>query len=282
MIHIPLEPNIAKAKEISLCFEETDVRASIYPASRIQKGPVLACNNVDLSEEGVGFGVPVLKFGHETIFPGHCSLTTGKEADFTILSVDYCMDLAERMAVRGRKIDAGSFYRIKEYFSLLHRVYPHLRGILTRASIASRRAFDIKTLFEKVEPIGVVNVVYVIRANEGKVHVRLDTKRVKKEGCTGIIIMNEQGANHFDAYRDSTGLFLLQDEIGTWDETFADGASFIDPCDGVSFTLSKINGSRMFRGRELVTDRLAWSGLAYSLPGSSVNFAYDIKIGVCT
>jgi hypothetical protein len=35
----------------------------------------------------------------------------------------------------------------------------------------------------------------------------------------------------------------------------------------------------MFRGRELVEGRLAWSGLAYRLPGDIINFTYDIRIG---
>lgn len=147
---------------------------------------------------------------------------------YSMVDIDYYMNLAERIVICGRKIDTRPFYRIREYFSLLHHVYPHLRGILNRASIASRRTFDIKTLFEKVESIGVVNVVYTIRALQRNVHVRLDMGRVKKEGCTDMIIMNEQGANYF------------------------------------------------------VADRLAWSGLAYSLPGSADSFAYEIKIGAGT
>ena len=91
--------------------------------------------------------------------------------------------------------------------------------------------------------------------------------------------MNELGANHFDRYRDSNGLFLKGNAIGTWDEIFADEASFIDSCDNIAFTLKQVKGARMFRGRELVEGRLAWSGLAYRLPRDIINFAYDIRIG---
>jgi hypothetical protein len=36
-----------------------------YPTSKIQKGLVISLKGEDISEEGVGFGFPVLKFGDE-------------------------------------------------------------------------------------------------------------------------------------------------------------------------------------------------------------------------
>jgi len=51
----------------------TGKRNENYPSCRIQKGLILVHDNKDLSEEGVGFGVPVLKFGQKTIFPGYAS-----------------------------------------------------------------------------------------------------------------------------------------------------------------------------------------------------------------
>ncbi len=53
----------------------------------------------------------------------------------------------------------------------------------------------------------------------------------------------------------------------------------IDFCDNIAFTLKQVKGARMFRGRELVKDRLAWSGLAYVFPQDIINLAYDIRIG---
>ena len=113
----------------------------------------------------------------------------------------------------------------------------------------------------------------------GTIHAGVDIRNVNKERCTEVNIMNELGANHFDRYRDSNGLFLKGNAIGTWDEIFADEASFIDSCDNIAFTLNAKKGARMFRGRELVEGRLAWSGLAYRLPGDIINFDYDIRIG---
>ena len=45
---------------------------SKYPTARLQKGFLLFQDGQELAEEGVGFGVPVLKRGIQTIFPGQC------------------------------------------------------------------------------------------------------------------------------------------------------------------------------------------------------------------
>ena len=91
--------------------------------------------------------------------------------------------------------------------------------------------------------------------------------------------MNEQGANCFDTYKDSDGLILKGEKIGSWDQIKANEASFIDPSDGLMFSLKNVEGARMFRGRELVTGCLAWSGLAYVLPPETKEFAYSIELG---
>ena len=262
--------------DISLRIRE--VAGSDYASCRIQKGLSLSFGDIDLAEEGTGFGVPVLKFGHKAIFPGCARITKNIEKDKTSLTIDYDLNLWERMAVKGKKINSRTFYEMKGFLSSLHRECPHLRKILTHASSIARRTFGIVTRFEEIPSRGIVQVLYIIRA--GNIHISVDTSRVKKYNCTGIMLMNEQGANYFDKYRDSSGLSLKGNAIGTWDETFADEASFEDTSHRLEFTLQKVAGARLFRGRELVPGRLAWSGLAYSIPPDTPNFSYNIRM-VC-
>jgi len=94
------------------------------------------------------------------------------------------------------------------------------------------------------------------------------------------MIMNEQGANYFDTYRDSKGTILPGDAIGSWQETSCDEISFIHSGNDMAFALLKIDGSKMFYGRELVGNRLSWAGIAYSLSPHIQDFAYDIRIGM--
>ncbi|MCX9012604.1 MAG: hypothetical protein OIN66_15985 [Candidatus Methanoperedens sp.] len=255
-------------------------RAGDYPSSRIQKGPVLIYRNKDLSEEGVGFGVPVLKFGHEAVFPGSRHVTAEKNRDTVVIKVDYDLNLVERMAIVGnKKIDSEAFYKIKEWFHGLHREHPGFRGILMPAFKTVSRICGVETGFDEVVSAGLVCVTYTIDLKESTVSISADISRVKKNGCSEVIILNEQGATCFDRYCDSNGISLTGEAIGTWDETSADEASFVDSRDGIKFTLKGIKGSRMFRGREFIKSRLAWSGLAYVLPPHAVHFAYCIHVG---
>ncbi len=276
---IPGEVRIQMTKGLCLRINDPGIEQGDYPTCRIQKGLMLFHENRDLSEEGIGFGVPVLKSGHETIFPGYACVTADKDNDTIVVKIDYDMNLVERMAVKSKSIDNKVFYKIKEYFSWLHREYPLLRGILVRSSNSLRRTCDIETRFEKAASTGIASVVNTINIKKGTIHVNVDINNVKKERCTEVNIMNELGANHFDSYRDSNGLFLRGNAIGTWDEIFADEASFIDYCDNIAFTLKQVKGARMFRGRELVEERLAWSGFAYLLSQDIISFDYDIRIG---
>jgi hypothetical protein len=178
-----------------------------------------------------------------------------------------------------KRIDSEAFYKIKEYFSWLHRKYPLLRGILVRSSNSLRRNFGIETRFEKIASAGIASVVNTVNTKRGTIHVAVNISNVNKERYTEVNIMNELGANHFDGYCDSNGLFFKGNAIGTWDEIFADEVSFIDSYNKVAFTLNQVKKARMFRGRELVKGRLAWSGVAYRLPQDVINFAYEIRIG---
>lgn len=256
--------------DIALHFREAE--KGKYATCRIQKGLLLAFRQEDLSEEGMGFGVPVVGRRHGTIFPGSAHLTGNGGA----VTVDYDLNLVERMAVKGRKIDSRTFYRIKEFLSLLHREHPRLRKVLTHASSRLRHVFGMETLFEKNASLGIVRVHYFI--HESGIRISVDAGKLKKSDRSEVMLMNEQGAGYFSTYHDSCGLFLEGNAIGTWDETFADEASFLNPHHGIEFAVQKVHGSRLFRGRERVKKRLAWSGLACSMPQGAARFDYDIAI----
>jgi hypothetical protein len=280
----PVRIRIDAGEGLSLIFRESGGGPRDYPSCRIQKGLVLCCGDRELVEEGTGFGVPVLRFGHETVFPGEvrAAVESRTNGDSTVIRVDYELNLVERMVAGGEIISGKMFYAAKEYLAGLHRRYPPLRGIGTWASNGLRTACHLDTRFETAASRGVVRVLYAIQGMGGGdgtvVHMVADLTGIQREGCTGIIIANEQGANYFDRYRDSKQA-LVGRAIGTWDETRAGLASFIDSRDNIAFVLRRIEAARMFRGRERVENRLAWAGLSYVIPVNTTSFAYDIQIG---
>jgi hypothetical protein len=270
-MHLPISKNLA------LGFTKT---SGEYPTGKIRKGLVLCYKNRDLSEEGVGFGVPVLKFADDVVFPGRGRIIKWKAENPAMIKLDYEMNLVERMARRGRRINCKTFYEVKEFLSRVHREYPRFRDTLKNGSITLRRAFGLETGFEDICSKRLIGVDYMINTETGLVNVRVDASRADTDACTEIITLNEQGANYFDRYSDSNGTSLYGHAIGTWDETTADEVSFIDSSNEITLTFSKVMGTRMYRGRELVRDRLAWAGLAYVVPQSMTNFAYSIRINI--
>ncbi len=115
------------------------------------------------------------------------------------------------IVVKGREIKKRTVYSIKESLSFLHRKYPFSRELLTTGSNSLRRSFGIETGFVEVPSAGQASMKYTI-TSDGIIHVKADLSRIKKEGCTEIMIMNEQGANYFDTYCDSNGTILVGNE----------------------------------------------------------------------
>ncbi len=288
---------------IFLSFQESGgARNNAYPTWPIQKGLVLVCEGRELVEEGTGFGLPLVRFGHRTVFPGDAEVTaplcesplrrTSEDQSRPVITVNYRLNLVEVAAVRGvGTIRSAAFYQTREFFSSLHRRHAQWRPVLTSAADNLKRLSGMQTTFEPGADAGSVKVVYTVYADQGIIHVSADLQELKRPGLTEIIMANEQGAGCFDSYRDSRGITLKEDAIGTWGEVSADEASFIDSSDNIVFTLARVPAchaelvsasqpaaARMFRGRELAPGRLAWSGLAYVLPPQTTSFTYDIRL----
>ncbi len=192
-----------------------------------------------------------------------------------MIKAEYIMNLASRTAMGGSIINNRAFCMASDTLSRVHRAHPQLRRTMSNLSAVLRRALGLKDAFYEIPSPGSVSASFRIR--ESRIDIEIEFPLIV--GCTEKIVLNEQGANWFDTYRDSDGLTLKGNEIGTWDETHANSAALLNPAGEISFTLKHIEGARMFRGREQVSDRLAWSGLAYVLPPKRERFAYSIEIG---
>jgi hypothetical protein len=218
--------------------------------------------------------VPVLKVGPEVVFPGSVVWKIESREDVTV-EAEFSMNLVGRMIVKGRRIDCRTFYRARECLASQYREHPWLRRGILYCSELSRRVMSMRDAFEEVPSLGSVKTVYTVKDSE--VRVNLDLREISE--CSELVIMNELGANHFDSYKDSDGLFLKKDAIGGWDEVCAGEASFIDSKNGLYFALPGVEGTRMMRGRELLSGRLAWAGLAYVLSPEMERFSYTIRLG---
>lgn len=250
-----------------------------YPTGRIQKGLVLLYDGQDLSEEAVGFGVPILKRGLQTIFPGEVELYPHEGSAHRRVSARYKLNLEEKITRSGSgTINNRLVYASKNSLAAIIRRLPFMRGLLIRTSNLLRSTLAWETTYEPASFFTYVTLTYTIDAVAGRIKVELLGGDFIPGSITEIIVMNEQGAPHFDQYQDSDGLSQLKNEIGCWDQVLAAEASFIDNIHQVSFSLPQVKGARLYRGRELIDTRLAWSGFGYSFSPWLDHFSYEISV----
>jgi len=250
-----------------------------YPTGRLQKGLVLLDGGHDLSEEGVGIGVPVLKRGLQAVFPGSMTLAVLSEGPAWRVTATYRMDLVERLGGdRGGPVRSRSVYAVRDALAAAHRRVPALRAPLTALSNAARRRLGWVTTFVKVPPVATIPVDYRVAEGGSVVTVAVDLRDVPAGVATEIALMNELGAGEFDCYEDAAGASLAGAAIGTWDTVDAATASFVSSRRRLAFALAQVPGGRLMRGRESVAGRLAWAGFGYVLRPGRPTLTYDVHI----
>ena len=255
------------------------MRGNGYPTARLQKGLILIHDGQDLSEEGVGFGVPLLKRGIHILYPGYIELASQQNGQVQQVTAKFTLDLEEKVTLPGfESARSNLLYPVKYLLAALLRRYPPLRGLLTAMSNALRWMFGLKTVFEKGGFSTNVNMVYTVDRQAGTINIEVDPTNLSGNGITEIFVLNEQGARYFDLYRDSSGTLLRGKAIGCWDKVTAEQASFISGNHRLAFTLQQVKGATLYRGRELIGSRLAWSGFGYSFPPAIQRIGYEVRI----
>ena len=233
---------------------------------------------MELDEEGVGFGVPLLKRGLTTIFPGSVELNLRHEGSTYIILATFKLNLVEKISAgKNELVENRWLYGVKNLLAATIRRLPLLRGLLTSTSSKLRKVFNWETTYSFSGFSELVKMEYRIEVGTGKVAVKVDASDLRPD-VTEVVVMNEQGARAFDKYMDTSGITLAGDKIGCWDEVNAENGRFATSKHKVWFELGQIKGVRLFRGRELVDNRLAWAGFGYSFPASIKHIQYEIEI----
>lgn len=262
----------------SLLFSDESDCESIFPTSRLQKGLLLFNKNICLSGEAVGFGMPVIKRGLQTIFPGSALTTVDHSGELWRIKIDYQLNLVEKIRRQGRKnIETKWLYSIKNLLAGAIRRTPLFRKLLSGFSIFLRRVFKLETGYAQSSLLGEISVSHWIKENSGTVRVEENVNRLP-EGTTEIVVMNEQSAAYFKTYGDSSGIVLFKDKVGCWDRVKAEHAWFESTFPKVRFTLNELNRTTLYRGFEMMDDRLAWAGFGYSFAPSIKRLAYELKV----
>ncbi len=239
----------------------------------LQKGLVLIHKDKELIEEGIGFGVPVIKYHDKTLFSGNAQIFTG--TDPKSFEKHYLLDT----------VSTKSFYKTHvndNFYDAIHKLFE--KGYLGHQTMQPinnkimelREILKIKTEFRQVKPRGVVKIKYSLLGDS--VGVSADFSSLPNEGCMEFLLLNEQGANSFNYYKDTDGLQLVGSRIGAWDLVFAKRAYLTNMVGNLAFSLEPKASARLFRGWEKTRNRFSWAGLSYSMSPSTRTFDYLIHL----
>jgi hypothetical protein len=274
-----MQITIPVSQELALKVVDQPKDGMDYPTSRLQKGLVMIHHGQDLAEEAVGFGLPMVKRGNQAFFPGNVELDLVRRNSIWVVTALYTINLVEKVIRPGRASVTNQWlYAAKNSMAAFIRQFPPARGALTALSSGLRRLFGWETTYEQAAFSTQVKMTYTFDEERGVLAIEADFTALLQDKVTEAIVMNEQGAHAFDQYRDSSGNSFSGKEIGCWDEVSAEEASFASSAHRVAFTLPRVAGASLFRGRELIGSRLAWAGFGYTIPPTARVFRYTVKL----
>lgn len=257
----------------------SDCRPRCLETAALQKGLVLMLNGKELIEEGVGFGVPVVKYADKTFFSSTAEVTAHKSGSSYILTKAFTLDTVsiKKLGNNGY-IDDKIYTPFRKTFQLLYLKHRRLNPLFNKA-MEIRNLFNIKTEFHIVKPRGKIIVTYKCQPNS--IDLTADYSDISLYRCQEVLLLNEQGSSIFQVYTDSSGKRFVGNRIGAWDQVVANSAALQSSKGQLGFSLQRIDGASLFRGYEHTRKRFSWAGLSYSLKPDNEAVHYSIAIN-CT
>jgi hypothetical protein len=254
----------------------SDCRPNYLETAALQKGLVLVHNGRELIEEGVGFGVPVVKYEDKTFFSSKAQVTVQKHDSGYFLTKNFVLD-----TVSVKKLGSIGYINDKLYspsrktFQLLYLKHKRLYPLFNKV-MEIRDLLGVKTEFHNVKPRGTITVTYHCQPDAVKIHA--DLSNITLNRCQEVLLLNEQGSSIFQTYTDNTGEKLQGNQIGAWDRVAADNAALLSSNGKVAFSVHGGYGASLFRGWEHTRKRFSWAGLSYSIEPYNREFDYCINL----
>jgi hypothetical protein len=242
----------------------------------LQKGLVLMLNGKELIEEGVGFGVPVVKYEDKTFFSSQAQVYMKNNGTNSVLTKVFTLDTVSlKKFGNSSYIDDGLYSSLRKTFQRLYLKHKELTPVFNKV-MELRNLANIKTEFVTVKPSGTVTINSLCHPDV--INVGVDFSKVTLNKCREVLVLNEQGSSVFQRYIDSSGLDLLGNKIGAWETVTADRASLQNRNGYVSFSLCNKGSATFFRGYERARKRFSWAGLSYSMRPNNRVFDYSIEL----
>jgi len=236
-----------------------DCRPHLLQTTNLQKGLVLIWRGNELIEEGLGFGVPVCRYRDGTRFSLRADTYVDDSRGFLSVRKVYDMNGIVVKRLRGFQIRRGSY--LGRFLSLLERAYRRVRRLQAGAVLMLGLFSVIGIRNEYQESISKGQIAVTYQLDSGGLQVKATLDSLVTDSVESFVFGNEQGGRLFTEYSDSCGVKLKGSQIEPWRPTPAEWATLTCPEAGLGFKVHKPQGWRIVRGREVIEQRISWSGL---------------------
>lgn len=239
-------------------------------SSTLEKGLMMIIEKHSLCGEGVGFGVPALEYPQKIIF----STSAKIKSENGKLVKSFSMDASHRRTWMHKFTIDDRFYSIiSNKLSYKYKRDEKYRK-LVKCLMKFITILGLRISTQKTRSKGFVDITYA--ASRDNLVITVNTSRILDKKFNRLLIFNEQSAD-FDLYRDDFAQ-LRKDDIGVWEEINCQEACLTNESAKITFCVKKLDGTKIYRGRELLQPRLDWAGFCYITPSKVENLQYIIQI----
>lgn len=253
-----------------------DCRPHALQTMKLQKGGILVLNGRELAEEGLGLGFPVCLYEDGARFAFNAVTFVDDSKAVPSVTKIYDMNAIESKKFRGAVIRRDSYSG--HLLRTLEKAYRDVRRLHVGAAMMLNAVsmFGLRNEYVECRSKGRISVTY--ERNEEALRIRVSFEHLVPEHLQALMVGNEQGGTLFTEYCDPF-VRLEGKEVEPWRPTLAEWATLSCPEYDVGFKLRRPDGWRIIRGREVVADRVSWSGLNLMCDGVPVSktLSYTIE-----
>jgi hypothetical protein len=233
--------------------------------SGLQKGLIAYYKGKPIVQEGLGFGVPIVRSQIDTYFSKHATIELSDDC----IVKEYCFDCVSRIMIGNHVIKNKAFQMGFESMVNVYMKLTNIQPYFLKTQQIIAKALNGSCNFIDIPMIGSAKVEYYLSDQTLKLKSKFDVDIENPK----YIMANEQGADYFDhAIVDQT--FYAGNKISGWIN--AKNATVQSDLLNLGFSIHSPNNGRMYVGREK-NEYLCWIGI--NIEKAEPLFDYSLNWG---
>jgi hypothetical protein len=237
--------------------------ASSHEINGVQRGMGVYHGGSCVVGEGMGIGAPLALDGNRAVFPLDAEI---RESGVHVMKRFHLNGYSWKFIGKAR---ADTPYKwVRSRLAPLYMRSPSFRPIFSYL-MAARTVLGMRSRYQREKSVGFVDIAYTL--GDQRVQVDVDASHLQAQQ---FLVANELDGRLFDQMTlDDT---VRIENIPPWLEVSGHSARIVAPSIGIGFQVRRVKGCRLFVGREVLANRLNWSGFSYMPKRGVRDFSYEV------